>query len=536
MSDPVTSVRLGIDVGGTNTDAVLVDQGNRVLASAKRPTTSDIQTGVTGALHAVLEGRDPRSVRLAVLGTTQCTNAIVQRRGLRRVGVLRIGAPATTSIRPLADWPADLTAAVLADARVVAGGHHFDGRELAPLDTAAVRRAARDWAGEVEAVAVSCVFSPTSAAHELQACELLHEQLDVPISLSHQIGSIGLLERENAAVMNASLTGVARQATAGFVDALRACGVDAAAYLSQNDGTLLTLARAGEYPVLTVASGPTNSLRGGALLSGREDGIVIDVGGTTADLGALVGGFPRESGVAVEVGGVTTNFRMPDLVSVALGGGTIVRADTHGVTLGPDSVGYQLTRRALCFGGDTVTVTDVALAHGIRLPATNAVSPALDPELVDRALARARELLTVALDRIRTSARPVTVIAVGGGSFLVPDDLAGAAEVLRPEHQEVANAVGATIAEVSGEVDRVVQLAGRTRASLLEQARAEARAEAVAAGAAAGSVRDVDLEEFQLAYLPGDAIRIRARAAGSLDLRALDARSSPHPPDPASAA
>lgn len=529
------TVRLGIDVGGTNTDAVLIDESNRVLASAKRPTTQDIQTGVAAALRAVLAGRDAREVRLAMLGTTQCTNAIVQRRGLRRVGVLRIGAPATTSIQPLADWPADLTEVVLADARIVAGGHHFDGRLLAPLDTAAVRRAARDWAGEVEAVAVSCVFSPTSAAHELQAYDLLREQLDVPISLSHQIGSIGLLERENAAVMNASLTGVARQATAGFVDALRVCGVDAAAYLSQNDGTLMTLARAGEYPVLTVASGPTNSLRGGALLSGQRDGIVIDVGGTTADIGALIGGFPRESGVAVEVGGVSTNFRMPDLISVALGGGTIVRQDAQAVTLGPDSVGYEITRRARCFGGDAVTLTDVALAHGIRLATPDAVPPPLAAELVDRALERVRELLDSALDRMRTSAQPVTVIAVGGGSFLVPDDLAGATQVLRPAHHEVANAVGATIAEVSGEVDRVFQLAGRSRADLLEQARAEARAEAVAAGALEGSVREVDLEEFQLAYLPGDAIRIRARAAGSLDLRALDARPSRRSPDPAPA-
>lgn len=521
------TVRIGIDVGGTNTDAVLVDEYNAVLASAKRPTTLDIQTGVAEALQAVLAGRDPGTVALAMLGTTQCTNAVVQRRGLRRVGVLRIGAPATTSIRPLADWPGDLAEAVLADARIVAGGHHFDGREIAPLDRDGIRRAARQWAGEVEAVAVSSVFSPTSAAHELEALEILREHLDVPVSLSHQIGSIGLLERENAAVMNAALTGVAQQATRGFVNALEGFGVRAAAYLSQNDGTLMSLARAAEYPVLTVASGPTNSLRGGALLSGRKDAIVIDVGGTTADLGALVGGFPRESGVAVEVGGVTTNFRMPDLVSVALGGGTIVRRAGADVRLGPDSVGYEITRRALCFGGDTVTMTDVALAHGMPFRAEGALRPSLEPDLVAWSLDRAREILAIALDRMRLSVDPVPVIAVGGGSFLVPDDLPGAAEVLRPPHHEVANAVGAAIAEVSGEIDQVFQPAGRSRASLLAEAREAARDQAVRAGALASTVRDVDVEEFQLAYLPGDAVRIRARAAGALDLQALGIRQLP---------
>ncbi len=348
------TLRIGIDVGGTNTDAVLLAEDRTVLASVKRPTTSDIESGVRAALEAVLEGQDVASVHQAMLGTTQCTNAIVERRGLRRVGVLRIGAPATTAVPPLADWPDDLREAVLADARVIGGGHHFDGREIAPLDVAAVRRAAEDWQGTVEAVAVSSVFSPAdSGTRGAGAGDSSGRYLDVPISISSEIGSIGLLERENATVMNAALTGVAERATRGFTQALAAAGVQATPFLSQNDGTLMTLAYAAEYPVLTVASGPTNSLRGGALLSGRTDAVVIDVGGTTADFGALRGGFPRESGIAVEIGGVLTNFRMPDLVSVGLGGGTIVRRTDDGLRIGPDSVGHDITRRAVCFGGDT---------------------------------------------------------------------------------------------------------------------------------------------------------------------------------------
>lgn len=510
------SARIGIDVGGTNTDAVLLAADRSILASVKRPTTPDIESGVRAALEAVLDGQDPGAVKLAMLGTTQCTNAIVERRGLRRVGVLRLGAPATTAIPPLADWPDDLRDVVLADARVVAGGHHFDGREIAPLDVDAVRQAASDWQGEVEAVAVSAVFSPASFAHEQLARELLREKLDVPISISSEIGSIGLLERENATVMNAALTGVAERATLGFTHALRAAGVTATPYLSQNDGTLMTLAHAAEYPVLTVASGPTNSLRGGALLSGRMDAVVVDVGGTTADLGALRDGFPRESGVAVEIGGVLTNFRMPDLVSVALGGGTIVRRTATGMRLGPDSVGHDITKRALCFGGDTLTLTDVAVRGGHPLGSPDAVQRALDAATATEVQEVAHQVLSAALDRMRTNADPVTVVAVGGGSFLVPDHLAGAAEVLRPAHHEVANAVGAAVAEVSGEVDRIYHLDGKTRADVLEEARHEARQRAIDAGADATETRDLELEEIQLAYLPGDAVRIRARAAGPL--------------------
>lgn len=512
------SMRVGIDVGGTNTDAVLLDDDNTIVNSVKRPTTDDIESGVVAALTAVLTSHDPSSVRLAMLGTTQCTNAIVQRRGLRRVGVLRIGAPATTSIPPLADWPDDLREAALADSRIIHGGHHFDGRQITPLDVDAIRQAAKDWSGEVEAVAVAGVFSPANPEHEQRAVEILRELLDVPISMSYEIGSIGLLERENATVMNASLTGVAQRATRGFANALVSVGVQAAAYLSQNDGTLMTMAHAAEYPVLTVASGPTNSLRGGALLSGRPDAVVIDIGGTTADFGALIGGFPRESGVAAEVGGVVTNFRMPDLVSVALGGGTVVRGTGKGVRLGPDSVGHEVTTKALCFGGDTTTLTDVAVAMGHALGDPAAVRSALPPELAHDALAAVRDLLSSALDRIRTSSQDVTVVAVGGGSFLVPDDLPGAREVLRPPHHEVANAVGAAIAEVSGEVDRIFQRDGRSRSSLVEQAQEEARARAIEAGAEASSVRDVDIEEIQLAYMSGDTVRIRARAAGALTL------------------
>ena len=113
---------------------------------------------------------------------------------------------------------------------------------------------------------------------------------------------------------------------AAFRRAIAELGITAPLYLTQNDGTLMSAEFAERYPVLTFASGPTNSMRGAAFLSGLKDAMVVDIGGTTADVGALTHGFPREASVAVDIGGVRTNFRMPDVYSFGLGGGSHVAA------------------------------------------------------------------------------------------------------------------------------------------------------------------------------------------------------------------
>lgn len=134
--------------------------------------------------------------------------------------------------------------------------------------------------------------------------------------------------------------------------------------ISQNDGTLITGDYAKRFPINTCAAGPTNSIRGAAFLTGLDKAIVVDIGGTTTDIGFLAQGFPRETTTANYIGGVRTNFRMPDVLSIAVGGGTIIRETEAGVTMGPDSVGYQLLEKALVFGGDTLTTTDITVKSG----------------------------------------------------------------------------------------------------------------------------------------------------------------------------
>lgn len=505
------SLRIGIDVGGTNTDAVALDEADRVVAKAKRPTSPDVTEGLRAALDAVLaELPDPRLVARVMLGTTHATNAILERRALGRVAVLRLGAPATTSVPPLSEWPDDLREVVAAGTAVIRGGHFVDGREIAPLDLDAVRRFLNE--GErADAVAITGVFSPADADHENRVAEVVRSELgDVPVSLSHEIGSLGLLERENATVLNAALYGVARHVTEALRDVLGARGLAVETFFAQNDGTLMSVGHAARYPVLTIGSGPANSLRGAAYLSGVEDAIVADVGGTSTDIGVLAGGFPRESAAAVEIGGITTNFKMPDILSIALGGGTIIGRE-------PRSVGHRIDREALVFGGRTPTMTDAAVAAGRGEVGTHPVPE----EWLDRlagAVRAADELVADAVDRVSLGRGNRPLVAVGGGAFLLPAEVPGTGEVIRPEHAEVANAVGAAIALAGGRIETIIPTGGEgnTRARLIEKAKEEAAARAVAAGADPALVQIVELSEIPLSYLSEPVVRLQVKAAGPL--------------------
>jgi len=515
----VAAYRLGIDVGGTNTDAVVLDEEYKPVAKAKTPTTEDVTTGIFNALRKVLAGAevDRKSIRYAMLGTTHCTNAIVERTRLNRVGVIRIAKPATLAIKPLTGWPRELKDAIGDHCYVIGGGHEFDGKEIAGLDENDLRRVLDEIGGSVTSVAICSVFSPVNQDHEVRAAEIVREELgDVPVSLSHEIGSIGLLERENATVLNAAVIDVARTTAGAFREALEREGISARTYFGQNDGTLMSVDYAVRYPIFTIACGPTNSIRGAAFLSRLRDAIVVDVGGTTTDVGVLVNQFPRESAVAVEIGGVRTNFRMPDLISIGLGGGTVIRRAGDRIRIGPDSVGYRLESEARAFGGGTLTATDVAVAAGlVKLGDASHVSD-LDPAFVEAAHRRMTDMAEDAIDRMKTSAEDVPVVLVGGGSVLLPDGLRGASETVRPDHFEVANAIGAAIAQVSGQVERIFSLEKMPREEAVQVAREMATKEAVDAGADPKTVEIVEIDDVPLAYLPGNATRIRVKAAGDL--------------------
>ena len=513
-------MRIGVDVGGTNTDAVLMG-GASVAATHKTPTTANVSSGIVSALEHVLASGacPPDQVTAVMIGTTHFTNAVVERRRLLDTAAVRLALPANTALPPMVDWPSALRDAVGNHTYLVHGGNEFNGRVLSPLDEHEIREVAADIRKkEIRSAAVTSVFSPVTAEMEERAAEILLEEIpDLYVTLSSDIGRIGLLERENAAILNASLRELAKAVVSSFRSALDDLGIDAAFYVSQNDGTLMGSEFAEKYPILTFASGPTNSMRGAALLSGVRDAVVVDIGGTTSDVGVLVNGFPREASTEVDIGEVRTNFRMPDIISIGLGGGSIVRADGD-LTIGPDSVGYELQQRALVFGGDTLTATDVAVAAGLAEVGDPNLVAGLDRAVVEAALAEIQRLVERAVDRIKTSADPVPVVLVGGGTILVGDALVGASKLIKPEHASVANAMGAAIAQAGGEIDRVFSMDGSSRDAVLEEARADATARAIAAGADPESVTIVEVDEIPLTYMPGNEVRIRVKAVGDLDL------------------
>ena len=512
-------LRIGIDVGGTNTDAAVVDDDGKVVASTKSATTPDPFDGIKESLRKVVAQVDKAQITQAMLGTTHPANAIIQRRELDRVGVLRLAAPSSLGVRPGAAWPRDLHTTIIGPSRIIHGGNEYDGTEIAPLDEDAVRRFAAECADNVSAIAVSGAFAPASFDHELRAAQILAEELgpDFPVSLSHQVGALGLLERENATILNSSLLGVAQRVVRGFHSALQDNGLSVDSFLTQNDGTLMTSDEAVRFPVLTLGSGPTNSMRGACSLAGVADALVIDVGGTSADVGILVDGFPRESTAAIEVGGVRTNFRMPDLISMGLGGGTIVRGDRSGVTVGPDSVGYQVITEAMVCGGSTLTLSDISVRGGrLRDFGDAAKLNSVDDTLVQLALAWVDEQIQIMADRMKASRHSLPLIAVGGGSHLVPNHVKGVSEVIRPENYAVANAFGAAIAEASGTIDRVYRYEERGREACLDEARSLAVEAATRSGADPAKVRITSLAEVPLSYVPGQACRVQVKAAGAL--------------------
>jgi N-methylhydantoinase A/acetone carboxylase, beta subunit len=376
--------------------------------------------------------------------------------------------------------------------------------------------------------AITGIFSQINPAQEARVAALAKEVLgkEISVSLSHEIGSLGLLERENATILNAMLRDIAVNMTRSFAKACRDNHLNAQLYIGQNDGTLMSLENAESFPVLTIACGPTNSIRGAGVLSGVENGIVIDVGGTTSDAGVIVNRFPRESNKAANVGGVQTNFRMPDVVAIGLGGGTIIKAENNHFTVGPQSVGFRILDDALSFGGDTYTLTDYAILNNqltidtaqesdviLRSVETkhNSDIHSIQKKIEDIVSEKVNQLI----DKVKTENRDVPVILVGGGSPILPSKIKGVSDIIRPDHYEVANAFGACIAQISGEAEKVFNLNNITRDEAIEEMKQVAIQKAIGAGAKSDTIEVLTILDTPLAYLP-NTIKVKVKVCGDL--------------------
>ncbi|MED4203838.1 hydantoinase/oxoprolinase family protein [Neobacillus mesonae] len=514
--------RIGIDVGGTNTDAIILDENRQLIHSVKSPTSLDIKTGIETALRNLLKEAniDKSKITHAMLGTTQCTNAIVERKKLAKVGVIRLGYPATASVLPYTAWPKDMVERLSGNYALVHGGYEYDGQLLSELDEGEIKTLLEEWLEKVESIAIVGVFSSIKNDQELRVRDLIYEVYgeEFPVSCSSLIGSVGLIERENATILNAALCKVIETTTEGFVHALEEEGIsNVEVYLCQNDGTLMSIEYAKQFPILTIACGPTNSIRGASYLAQIKNTMVLDVGGTTSDIGVLQDGFPRESSVAVEVGDIRTNFRMPDIISVGLGGGSIVRVDNGRITVGPESVGYKIGQEALVFGGNTLTTTDIAVRLGLAEVGDKSLVAHIDEEFARGVQLKISSLIEQAIDKMKTSSEDVQLVLVGGGSIIIPNSIPGVSNIIKAENGDVANAIGASIAQISGQYEQIYIYSREPREESLKDAQAKAVKQAVLAGALSDTIELVEVEETPLAYHPENATRLRVKVVGRME-------------------
>jgi len=517
--------KLGVDVGSTHTDAVIIDEKSELIGAAKVVTTPDITTGILEAMRLVLEktkvSRD--DIISVMFGTTHVINAIIQRKGLGKVGIIRIGAPATLSVEPMLDWPEDLREAIFVGSKVIRGGHEYTGEPIAELDEEDIKKTLYLFKEKnVDAVAVTSVFSIVNPAHELYVKEQVSKIIpDTPVILSHEIGTIGLLERENATILNAAVLGVMKKAIEALRNALRNLGLEhAKMFFAQNDGTTATEEYIMKYPIFTVVAPISNSIRGAYVLTGIPNAIVADTGGTTTNIGVLNKGYPREA-LEIEIGGVRTNIRAPDIVAIGLAGGSIVSIGGDEIKIGPVSVGYRLIEEGIAWGGNTLTATDIALAKGAMViddPKCNPklVTQKISKDLIEKVYDKMVKMFEDALDKIKTRPETETVILVGGGSAMWPKKLMGAKEVIRPEHAQYANAIGAATALVGAAVEKAFSYEQVSREKAIALTIEEAKARAISAGADPQTLETVDLEEIAMPYLPGNAVKIRAKVVGKL--------------------
>jgi N-methylhydantoinase A/oxoprolinase/acetone carboxylase beta subunit len=326
---------LGIDTGGTYTDAVLLEgaTGN-VVATAKALTTyGDLSVGISEAIQG-LEPFDSDEVSLVSLSTTLATNAIVEGRG-RPACLILLGYDAQL-VRDkgfLDDLGTD-------DVVFCEGGHDPNGNEAHPLDLEAVRQAALRHREDVDAYAISGYFSVRNPEHELRAKAAIEESTGLPVTCGHELSSkLNSIKRATTAALNARLIPLLRELMSAVQHTLDALEIGAPLMVVKGDGSLVAADVALTKPVETILSGPAASAVGGRYLCGTDDVVVVDMGGTTTDIAVLIGEQPRLNAAGASVGQWQTMVEAVDVRTVGLGGDSQVSVNREGgVDIGPRRV------------------------------------------------------------------------------------------------------------------------------------------------------------------------------------------------------
>lgn len=515
MTGPVLNMH-----DSTNTDGVILDpsrsseQDRGIIAFHKASTTSNPSDGINNVIKEMFERSkiDTATVASVTIGTTHFINAVVEadEARLAKVAVIRLCGPFSKGVPIGIDWPTKLRNLICGYYCRVKGGLEIDGSLISDIDEHEImQQCAIIKSKDIKSVVINGIFSPVDLVfkQEERAAKIVREVFpEADIVMSKDVANLGFLERENAAILNASILSFARRTIISFQGAIRRLNLHCPVFITQNDGTILQASSAADLPIRTFSSGPTNSMRGAAFLTQndiKEPMMVVDIGGTTTDVGLLLAnGLPRQAAAYSEVAGVRTNFSYPDVKSIGLGGGSIVRRDNDGeLVIGPDSVGYQLQQKAIIFGGSIATTTDYTVAADPNLDIGDRTfiplgSP-LESGVADFKL-KVQELLEHIIDTMKTSAKDLPVLLVGGGAVIAPDTLKGASKVIKPKWSGVANAIGAATARVSGVVDTIESTESNTTAEVFKEISQRAVDRAVKNGAQRDTVEIAEMDSIPL--------------------------------------
>ncbi|CAN1540709.1 HyuA N-methylhydantoinase A/acetone carboxylase, beta subunit [Paracoccaceae bacterium] len=324
---------LGVDTGGTYTDAVILDEAaNVVLGKAKALTSRhDLAVGIGQAVDAAIAaaGIAADQVALVSLSTTLATNALVEGQGAR-VALVFIGFDDGDLAR------GGLTEALKGDPVLhLAGGHTHAGTEVAALDLAALETEVRALADQVSGFAVAARFATRNPGHELAARDMIRRITGRPVTCSHELSAnLNGPKRALTAVLNARLIGMIDRLVAACERHLAQVGIDAPLMVVRGDGALISAAMVRERPIETILSGPAASIVGARWLTGASDALVSDIGGTTTDVALLRGGLPEIDPEGARVGGFRTMVEAVAMRTTGLGGDSEVHLVTEGLTGG----------------------------------------------------------------------------------------------------------------------------------------------------------------------------------------------------------
>ena len=509
---------LGIDVGGTNTDFAIVDGRKTLLASFKISTSPVIEEGITTGLNQ-LKVHYPHywpAIRYVNIGTTQAANAILQGLRLTNVGLIRLCGSRSPRPQPASNWPIAIRQAVLNSYCAIGGGYECDGRPMSLFSLSEVEESIHSLLNKgAQGLAVVGSFSPLypNQEYEVGRCITKLAGAQFPFTLSHEVGGLGLLERENAAILNTALIPLLTESFKKLEALVQTSGLTAEVWMTQNDGTILSLEDASRFPLKTVASGPNNSFVGGSRLALESDVVIVDIGGTSTDIGIMEKGVVRRSLHAATLGGIALNFSMPDLCSLALGGGTLVN---HGI-VDKESCGYRLAECAQIFGGTDQTLTDLACLLGyMTIPQAQVQRVTIQPAEAKAILCSQADRVIYEIEKLARRHKEHSVILVGGGAKILEDVLRERLKnsfVQSPPFAAIANAYGAALAEIGATTIRIVELTNRENA--LSRMREEAIEGAIRQGACPKATRITRIDVVPIPYSANHLTKLVVGAAGA---------------------